>query len=65
VADGIADALTLAEDEQERRMRMMRGRLADYDVYRWAGDLLDDAAAVRRPPQKYSTDSMAAASGNW
>jgi len=65
VADGIADALTLAEDEQERRMRMMRGHLADYDVYRWAGDLLDDAAKVRRPPQKYSPDSMAAASGSW
>jgi trehalose 6-phosphate synthase len=65
VADGIADALTLGEEEQERRMRMMRRHLADHDVYRWAGELLDDAASIRRPPPKYSTDSMVAASGTW
>jgi trehalose 6-phosphate synthase len=48
VADAIADALTMAPDDQARRMRSMRAQVADNSVYRWAGRLLLDAAAVRR-----------------
>jgi trehalose 6-phosphate synthase len=47
VADAIADALTLPSDEQARRMSAMRRHVADYNVYRWAGELLLDAARVR------------------
>ena len=47
VADAIADALTLPALEQTRRMQAMRRHLADRNVFRWAGDLLLDAAAVR------------------
>jgi trehalose 6-phosphate synthase len=47
VADAMADALTLPPDDQERRMLAMRRHLADKNVFRWAGDLLLDAAAAR------------------
>ena len=47
VADAIADALTLSTPEQARRMSMMRRHVAERNVFRWAGDLLLDAAAVR------------------
>ena len=47
VADAMADALTLPPDEQARRMCAMRRHVADYNVFRWAGDLLLDAAAAR------------------
>jgi trehalose 6-phosphate synthase len=47
VADGIATALTLAPEEQIRRMRSMRAYVADHNVFRWAGRLVADAAGVR------------------
>ena len=47
VADVIATALTLPADDQSRRMRAMRRHVAERNVFRWAGDLLLDAAAVR------------------
>ena len=47
VADAMADALTLPPAEQTRRMQAMRRHLAERNVFRWAGDLLLDAAAVR------------------
>jgi trehalose 6-phosphate synthase len=47
VADAIADALTLPPDDQARRMRAMRRQVAERNVFRWAGELLMDAAAVR------------------
>jgi len=48
VADAIATALTMPPDDQARRMRSLRAQVADNSVYRWAGRLLHDAAAVRR-----------------
>ena len=47
VADAMADALTLPGDEQARRMRAMRRHVAEHNVFRWAGDLLTDAAGAR------------------
>ena len=47
VADALALALTMAYDDQERRMAAMRRQVAEHNVYRWAGRLLLDAAAVR------------------
>ena len=41
-------ALTMPADEQRDRMRLMRGLVAEYNVYRWAGRMLLDAAAMRR-----------------
>ncbi len=50
-ADAIADGLTMAGDEQERRMLMMRRHLEHHDVYRWAGRLLEDASTARAAQQ--------------
>jgi trehalose 6-phosphate synthase len=40
--------LSMPESEQRDRMRLMRGLVAEYNVFRWAGRMLLDAAAMRR-----------------
>ena len=47
-ADALARALAMPEGEQQDRMRAMRSLVAEYNVYRWAGRMLVDAARVRR-----------------
>jgi len=46
-SDALAAALMMPEDEQEDRMRPMRSLLAQFNVYRWAGRMLVDAARLR------------------
>jgi trehalose 6-phosphate synthase len=50
--DQCAAALQLALDmpagEQRIRMRLMRGLIQEFNVYRWAGRMLMDAARMRR-----------------
>ena len=41
-------ALIMPEAEQRDRMRLMRGLVAEFNVFRWAGRMLLDAAAMRR-----------------
>src|SRR6266480_4365604 len=41
-------ALTIPGTEQRTRMRLMRGLLQDFNVFRWAGRMLMDAASTRR-----------------
>lgn len=41
-------ALTMPVDEQRNRMRSMRGLIQEYNVYRWAGRMLLDAARLRQ-----------------
>ncbi len=41
-------ALTMPPAEQRDRMRLMRGLVAEFNVFRWAGRMLLDAAAMRR-----------------
>ena len=41
-------ALEMPADEQRARMRAMRGYLAEFNVYRWAGRMLIDASRLRR-----------------
>jgi len=40
--------LTMRSAEQRTRMRLMRGLLQDFNVFRWAGRMLMDAAGMRR-----------------
>jgi trehalose 6-phosphate synthase len=51
-ADQCAAALNMAlimpADEQRDRMRLMRDLVAEFNVFRWAGRMLLDAAAMRR-----------------
>jgi trehalose 6-phosphate synthase len=41
-------ALQMPPAEQKARMRAMRSLIAEFNVYRWAGHMLRDAAMVRR-----------------
>ncbi len=41
-------ALTMPVSEQRDRMRSMRGLVQEYNVYRWAGRMLMDAARMRQ-----------------
>jgi trehalose 6-phosphate synthase len=41
-------ALTMTEADQRARMRLMRGLVREFNVYRWAGRMLLDAARMRR-----------------
>ncbi len=47
-ASAIAFALAMAEDERRSRMRSMRAFVQEFNVYRWAGRMLIDAAKVRK-----------------
>ncbi|HAF43376.1 MAG TPA: trehalose-6-phosphate synthase [Gallionellaceae bacterium] len=51
-ADQCATALNMAlvmpAEEQRDRMRLMRGLVAEFNVFRWAGRMLLHAAAMRR-----------------
>ena len=41
-------ALTMSADEQRDRMRLMRSEVREFNVYRWAGCMLLDAAIMRQ-----------------
>jgi trehalose 6-phosphate synthase len=41
-------ALTMPATDQRDRMRLMRGLVGEFNVYRWAGRMLLDAATMRR-----------------
>ncbi len=47
-SSALAAALAMSPDEQRDRMRSMRAFLAEFNVYRWAGRMLVDAARLRR-----------------
>ncbi len=47
-ADALHRALTMPEVEQRERMRSMRLLVKDFNVYRWAGRMLIDAARLRQ-----------------
>ncbi|ALK10378.1 alpha,alpha-trehalose-phosphate synthase (UDP-forming) [Blastochloris viridis] len=48
MAEAIHRALMMPVDEQEARMRQMRALVRTRNVYRWAGQMLLDAAQLRR-----------------
>jgi trehalose-6-phosphate synthase len=48
VSETIHRALTLPQEEQRERMHLMRAQVRDRNVYRWVGQMLMDAARVRR-----------------
>jgi trehalose 6-phosphate synthase len=47
-SEALATALSMPAEEQEDRMRAMRAFVAEFNVYRWAGRMLVDAARLRR-----------------
>jgi trehalose 6-phosphate synthase len=46
-AEAYRQALSMPLEEQEARMRSMRAQLAEFNVYRWAGRMIEDAARWR------------------
>jgi trehalose 6-phosphate synthase len=46
-SDALAAGLDLSPEEQRDRMRSMRAFLSEFNVYRWAGRMLADAARLR------------------
>lgn len=46
-SSALAMALHMSPEEQQERMHAMRTLLAEYNVYRWAGRMLIDAAHLR------------------
>jgi trehalose 6-phosphate synthase len=46
-SDALAAALRMPANEQSDRMRLMRSLLSQFNVYRWAGKMLADAAHLR------------------
>jgi trehalose 6-phosphate synthase len=47
-SSALARAVTMSPDEQRERMRALRAFVAEFNVYRWAGRMLVDAARIRR-----------------
>jgi trehalose-6-phosphate synthase len=47
-AEALHRALTMPDSEQRERMRSMRALVKDFNVYRWAGHMLLDAARLRQ-----------------
>jgi len=47
-AEALYQALTMPEYEQQERLRSMRAMVRDFNVFRWAGRMLLDAARVRQ-----------------
>jgi trehalose 6-phosphate synthase len=47
-AHSLYRALTMPADEQRVRMRSMRRLVQEFNVYRWAGAMLLDAARLRQ-----------------
>ena len=47
-ADALNSALEMSENEQRDRMISMRNLIKEFNVYRWAGRMLIDAAQNRR-----------------
>ena len=44
----MATALAMPAGEQAERMRALRAQVSDFNVYRWAGRMLTDAARLRK-----------------
>jgi trehalose-6-phosphate synthase len=47
-AEALYRAVTMPEVEQRERMRSMRSLVKDFNIYRWAGRMLLDAARLRQ-----------------
>jgi trehalose 6-phosphate synthase len=52
-SDALASALRMAPSEQRERMRSMRRLVSEFNVYRWAGRMLVDAASLRRKERMF------------
>jgi hypothetical protein len=49
----------MGDEGQARRIRNMRSVVAEFNVYRWAGQMLADAVHLRDDPTDSDNDSLA------
>jgi trehalose 6-phosphate synthase len=49
LADSICSALEMAPEERSARMRRMREALREHNIYRWAGNLIEELIRLRMP----------------
>lgn len=56
-ASALNEALVMSPSEQRDRMRSMRGYIREFNVFRWAGRMLLDAAGVRARNRFYRRTS--------
>ena len=49
MADAIHLSLTMSKDERIERMKRMREVVKDYNIYRWAGNLISSLVRLRMP----------------
>lgn len=64
-AEALYQGLTMPEYEQQERMRSMRALVRDFNVYRWAGRMLLDAARVRQREKLAMRIAQQAKSEEW
>jgi trehalose 6-phosphate synthase len=57
-SNALAAALQMSVDEQADRMRLMRSLLSQFNVYRWAGKMIVDAAHLRNQERVAQRRSM-------
>ncbi len=57
-------ALSMPAQEQRDRMRLMRSLIGEFNVYRWAGRMLLDAAIMRRRGRLPDATAVATAGGS-
>ena len=64
-SSALVTALNMSRGEQRDRMRSMRAFIAEFNVYRWAGRMLTDAARLRSRDRLTDrlTDHLMAAAG--
>jgi trehalose 6-phosphate synthase len=60
-SSALAAALAMSKEEQAERMRALRAYVAEFNVYRWAGRMLVDAARLRQ--RERLTDRLAIGQG--
>ena len=64
-AKALVRAVRMTDAEQSKRMRAMRAVIAEFNVYRWAGEMVADAARFRedstcrrRPDERHSRPNV-------
>lgn len=62
VAHAMETALTMPEEEQRRRNRLLRKRLKDYNVFQWGDDFVHQTLAIKDEQRSYETRFLDATS---
>jgi trehalose 6-phosphate synthase len=58
MAEAIYTALTMPEEEQEKRMRRLRETVAEFNIYRWAGKLISTLLKIELADREPVTEYM-------